>query len=121
MGATCTKKVLLIEDDEDIRNAMRQVLELEGYVVVPAGNGREGLVALAQHGEPCVILLDLMMPVMNGWEFLAERAHQPQGANVPVVIVSAAGERARKTPAVAHLGKPVNLTRLLDLVEQYCQ
>src|SRR5262249_61527368 len=107
MGATCTKKVLLIEDDEDIRNAMRQVLELEGYVVVPAGNGREGLVALAQHGEPCVILLDLMMPVMNGWEFLAEREHQPQGANGAVRIVTAGGARARKTPTEAHPGQRV--------------
>src|SRR5207245_1955458 len=113
------KSILVIEDDEDIRESLQQVLEMEGYDVVPAGNGREGRAARSQ-AEPCVILLDLMMPVMNGWEFLQARREQALAANVPVIIVSAAGARATATPAAAHFHKPIDLDRLLDAVHHYC-
>jgi CheY-like chemotaxis protein len=111
--------VLLIEDDVDIRDSLQQVLEMEGYRVTPAGNGKEGLDALALGPAPCVVLLDLMMPVMNGWEFLQAKRDTPQ-AGIPVVVVSAAGERTQAAGAAAFLKKPVDLAVLLDLVRHHC-
>src|SRR5262245_58040872 len=112
-------RVLIIEDDEDIRESLQEVLEAEGFVVVPAGNGREGLDALSQ-SEPCVIVLDLMMPVMNGWEFLEARRTQSLATEVPVIVVSAAGARAAATPADLHIRKPVDIGRRLAAVRYYC-
>lgn len=82
-------KILIVDDDEDLRQLMSEVLELEGYEVVTAANGKEALARLS-HFEPDVILLDLRMPVMSGPEmYRALRAH-PEWRYIPVVVVSAA-------------------------------
>jgi two-component system chemotaxis response regulator CheY len=113
--------VMIVEDDSDIRESLESALEIEGYHSVTAQNGLEA-VNLLEHGtRPCLILLDLMMPVMDGWEFLDRRAHEePEISNIPVVVVSAAGERMQTPMAQSHLKKPVDLDRLIEIVDKYC-
>jgi CheY-like chemotaxis protein len=112
-------KVLVIDDDADIRESLREALEDAGYDVTTACNGREGLERLAQIGNPCVILLDLMMPVMSGPEFLQVLIEDKNHA--PVVVVSAYGEIADPATGISDfIPKPVRLDRLLDAVSRYC-
>jgi CheY-like chemotaxis protein len=113
--------VLVVEDNDDVREMMAVTLELEGHHVCTAVNGRDALDKL-HHGEkPCVILLDLMMPVMNGWEFRRELELDPVLRHVPVVVVSAAtGEMAGRAQAAAHLPKPLDMDELLELVGTLC-
>lgn len=116
-----SRKILIIEDDHDIRETYRQLLELEGYEVVTASNGKEGLELLKRMGRPSLILLDLMMPVMNGWEFLAAQKGDQALANIPVVVVTAAGkDKEKSVEAAGYIKKPVELQSLLDTVKQYC-
>ena len=82
-------RILVVEDDADIRETLREVLTDHGYVVTTACNGREALDALDQITEPSAILLDLMMPVMTGPEFLEELDHRNPPSHSPIVIVSA--------------------------------
>ncbi len=117
---TCNK-ILLVEDDVDIRTTLKEVLELEGYDVVPAGNGKEAFDALTQMKEhPCVILLDLMMPIMNGWEFLEAQQSTQNLAAIPVVVVSAAGDKARSAKAHGFIKKPIEVDGLLRMIKKYC-
>lgn len=113
--------VLVVEDNDDVREMMAVTLELEGHQVATAINGRDALDKL-HHGErPCVILLDLMMPVMNGWEFRRALELDPVLRDVPVVVVSAAtGEMASRAQAAAHLPKPLDMDRLLEIVGALC-
>jgi CheY-like chemotaxis protein len=116
--------VLVVDDDAAIREALEAVLEDEGYVVRGAANGREAL-ALLRTGvrPPAVILLDLMMPVMSGWDFRAEQQGDPALASIPVVVLSADRDVATKAAALqvpGYLAKPVNLDVLLDVVREYC-
>ena len=86
------KRILLVEDDADIRLQVVLALELEGYEVVQASNGKEALALLrssSPEGLPCCIILDLMMPVMDGWEFRRRQREDPALASVPVVVLSA--------------------------------
>lgn len=115
--------ILVVEDNDDVREMMAVTLELEGHEVATAVNGRDALNKLHSGEKPCLILLDLMMPVMNGWEFrrALERDPDPTLRNVPVVVVSAATrEMAKNTEAVAYLPKPLDMDRLLDVVCDYC-
>lgn len=114
------KSILIVEDEKDIRDTLQQVLEIEGYHVVTAANGREGLERLTKLPQPCLILLDLMMPVMNGWEFLKAHRENDIFATIPVVIVSAVGEAGQPTMASGFIKKPVNLDALLKFVHYYC-
>jgi CheY-like chemotaxis protein len=111
--------ILIIEDDADIRESLQQVLELEGYTVYTAGNGKEGLALLQRIERPSLILLDLMMPIMNGWEFLEAQRADAQVADVPVVIVSAANDVSKISRAAEIVKKPVDLDQLLDLIARY--
>jgi CheY-like chemotaxis protein len=110
---------MVVEDDPDIRECVRLILEGQGFSVVTAGNGAEAEVALARMDEPCVVLLDLMMPVMNGWEFLErlERAGRLDG--IRVVAVSAAPVQL-PTGLVEFMPKPVGVEQLIATVRQYC-
>ena len=116
----CCNAVLVIEDEKDIRETLQQVIELEGYEVFTAANGKEGLKALAERQRPGLILLDMMMPIMNGWEFMTAQKLDEKVSEIPVVIISAAGERAKNTHAVGFVKKPVELDYLLQVVGQYC-
>ena len=115
--------ILLVEDDEDLREALRDLLEDEGFEVWTAGNGREALECLRLRGGPCVIFLDLMMPIMNGWEFYAEKARDPGLRTVPVVVCTAdaqAEKKARDLGADACLPKPIEAHDLLRVANAFC-
>ena len=113
---------MVVDDDPDIRDSLREVLEDEGYEVATVGNGREALDYLKQASpRPCVILLDLMMPVMDGWQFRRQQVLDAELADIPVIVVSAAGkERIAGIDADGYLSKPVDLEQLLAQVNQYC-
>jgi CheY-like chemotaxis protein len=116
--------VLVIDDDEGIREVLRDILEAEGYRVATAANGREALTRLRGEGDcPCIILLDLMMPVMDGWAFRGEQTQEPSLAGIPVVVLSAESSPSTQTRTLAatgHLTKPVRLEELLHTVRSLC-
>jgi CheY-like chemotaxis protein len=113
--------VLIVEDDADLREMMAQLLQLEGYPTRIVSNGREALEYLEHVETPDVILLDLMMPVMDGWEFRRRQMSDPVLAGVPVVVLSALDpSRAQDLAGAAFLKKPLDFDRLLELVRQFC-
>ena len=117
------QQVLIVDDDFEIRETLGQILEDEGYAVAGAANGMEALSFLRADNHPCVILLDLMMPVMNGWQFATEQKRDPGLAKIPVVVISAVGDaeqKARTLGAVEVLRKPIDLDQLLATVGRYC-
>ena len=119
MHPSDSHSVLVIDDDVDIRESLKDALEDAGYQVATAANGREGLDQLEQAERPCVILLDLMMPVMSGPEFLMalREAQNP----VPVIVVSAYGELADPDTGIAcFIAKPVRLDTLLKAIRRHC-
>lgn len=119
-----TKTILVVEDDADIREAISQILEFEGYHVACVANGQEALDYLRHENKPGLILLDLMMPVMDGWQFRAEQQKDSQFSDIPVIIVSADGRVYQKATAIGaagYLKKPVELEILLDAVDKHCR
>ena len=114
--------VLIVEDDADLREMMAQLISLEGFQAHTVANGREALDYLHRAQHPELILLDLMMPVMDGWEFRREQRNDPAIADVPVVVLSALDpSRGADIGAIEFLKKPLDFDRLLALVRQYCQ
>jgi len=113
--------VMIVEDDPDIRECVQMVLEDEGFEVVTASNGAEAEEELAHIDQPCVLLLDLMMPVMSGWELLEhlQRAGRlADGDGIHVIVISAApGHLPRGANCMR---KPVKLDQLLAAVRRYC-
>jgi CheY-like chemotaxis protein len=131
MGSTPTTKncqcrcILVVEDEAEIRLSLKEALEWEGYRVISAANGREALERLLRMNDPnapCVILLDLMMPVMNGWEFAAALKADDVRADIPIVVVTAFPDEAQQKTVGEEevVSKPVDLDRLLVLVSRYC-
>jgi CheY-like chemotaxis protein len=129
--------IVVVDDEDDIREAVQIVLEAEGYRTSAAANGQEALELLRRSEHPpCLILLDLMMPVMDGWEFLKEIGEEPRLLSVPVAIMSAhpsirvAFENARRedrsTQLLLHgstlrlLPKPLNVVRLISVAHEIC-
>jgi CheY-like chemotaxis protein len=118
-----TKSIMIVEDDYDVRDALVQVLEYEGYQVASAANGQEAIDRLRDGASPSLILLDLMMPVMDGRQFRARQMEDPSLAAIPVIIISADGRVDQKAAAMgvaAYLKKPIEVDNLLDLIARYC-
>lgn len=118
-----TGRILIVEDDLDIRSILSQLLLFEGYEVEEAADGAEALALLRKSRPPALILLDLMMPVMDGWQLRAELQRDPKLASVPVVIVSAdvrAEQEASRLHAAGLLKKPLQIDPLLELVRRIC-
>jgi CheY-like chemotaxis protein len=115
------KHILVVDDDADIRDTLAQVLEDEGYQVSSASNGLEALERLRTSSTiPALILLDLMMPVMNGWQFNEERKKDGRLGGIPLVVVTAAGDardRAASIQAVRIIQKPIRLEDLLEVIQ----
>jgi len=114
------RDILVVDDDPAIRDVVVDILALSHYAVRTASNGAEALAAIRQR-QPAAILLDLMMPVMNGWEFLRRCRGEEPCAPVPVVIMSAArdaGSVADELGAQAFLPKPFELDDILSVVER---
>ena len=120
MTPTERRDVLIVDDDPDIRDAVGECLRYEGYDVHSATDGRDALDRLEYGLRPAVILLDLMMPVLNGFDVLEALKNRPEWKSIPVVIVSAnrGYEAEDLSGAVSILRKPVNVDRLLAAVEQ---
>lgn len=115
--------VLVVEDDKAIREATIELLALEGFKALGASNGREALDTLEGMADkpPCLILLDLMMPVMDGWDFLAvQRASAPL-AEIPVCVVTAVTDPVRAPDVKHRLGKPLDIDALINVVSTYCR
>ncbi len=114
--------IFIVEDDTDTREMLGRFLELEGFAVETAANGAQALRRLEAGVRANVILLDLMMPVMDGWQFRKEQIRRAQLAAIPVIVVSAVGrDRIEKIDADAYLSKPVDLEELLESVTRYCR
>ena len=114
------KTILIIEDEEEILYTLKDFLELEGYQVLTAMNGFEAIQLLEKSVMPNLILLDMKMPIMNGWEFaaafLAKYDH-----HCPIVITTAAGDaaqRAKDIQATDWISKPFDLDTLLEKIKQ---
>lgn len=115
------KSVLLVEDNDDWRELAAEVLTSEGYSVTQARNGREGLVRLASLArEPCLVLLDMMMPEMNGADFMRVLEQTHRLASLPVVVLSAHAEAPDVPGARQFCRKPVDLDVLLGVVRDFC-
>ena len=118
------KSILIVEDDADIRDALTQILEFEGYRVMGVSNGLEALEYLRGTKSPGLILLDLMMPVMDGWQFRSEQQKDEHLSGIPVIVVSADGRVYQKSAAIGaagYLKKPVELELLLETVQRHCK
>jgi CheY-like chemotaxis protein len=109
--------VLIVEDDTDTRDTLAELLNKDGREIVTAGDGQEAFERLSDVPRPCLILLDLAMPRMDGWEFLRRQSNDPSIANIPTIVLS-----GTVLPAGAkhQLAKPIDVERLLALVAQYC-
>jgi CheY-like chemotaxis protein len=117
--------VLLVEDDDDIREVIQDALERRGYLITAVEDGREALDHLeATPVKPSLILLDMTMPTMSGWEFLQEQAKHPSFAAIPVVVLSAVAnldKQAQSKQWAGILTKPVSLEKLLSTVARFCE
>lgn len=114
------KKILIVEDDEDIRDAFMSILEMEGFSMISAPNGKVALDLLSQAKElPGLIFLDVMMPVMDGIQFLTLKKENPKVAEIPVVVLTAGTQKNDWPHVVEYLKKPVDLGRLLEIATQF--
>ncbi len=112
--------VMVVEDDPDIRECVQMILEDEGYEVVTAANGAEAEAELARMEDPCILLLDLMMPVMSGWELLEHLERQGKlDDGITVIVVSAVLSDLPKGP-VKVMRKPVRAEQLIETIREYC-
>jgi CheY-like chemotaxis protein len=114
--------ILVVEDDEDAREAMVALLQMKGYRAVPAGNGREALDYLEEAPAPDLIILDLWMPVMDGWHFRSEQIKNPRLAHIPVIVVTARDTKedvikASRLGAIDFLVKPIKEDVLIRKVQ----
>ncbi|MBC7690274.1 MAG: response regulator [Methylotenera sp.] len=121
--STAPKKdsLLIVDDDAGIRDMLKLLFEVEDFFVHTAANGQEALELLAQIPPPCMILLDLMMPVMNGWEFLDAKKKLPKLASIPVVIVSAFNDETKSSDVVKFVKKPADVDLLIEMASSFAK
>ncbi len=117
--------VLVVDDDDELRESLSELLELEGFGVEGASNGREALAYLQAHlgAPPCVIVLDLMMPVMSGPELRAEQLRDDVLARIPVVVLTASSHPERQAEAlraVGYFSKPLRFEAFFDVLRSHC-
>jgi CheY-like chemotaxis protein len=117
-------RILLVEDDYAIRETLADVLEGEGFQVSCASNGAEAMDRLAAERVPALIVLDLMMPVMDGWAFRTAQQRDPLLAQIPVVVLSAGHDREDRAVSAlevdAFLPKPFDLERFVETIHRLC-
>lgn len=114
------KTVMVIEDDTDIRTSLKEILELQGYDVLTAENGLDALSVLKGSAKPNLILLDMKMPIMDGWEF-AEKFHKTYDNSTPIVVVTAAADaeqRAKDIHATGWISKPFEMGEMLKKIKE---
>lgn len=114
--------VLLVDDDAAVRRTIARYLAFEGFAVVEANNGQEALTYLRNGGEASVIVLDLRMPVMDGWAFRREQRLDPSIERIPVVVLSGAdADRFPELDAAAAFEKPVKMAQVAGAVRRLCE
>lgn len=113
--------ILVVEDDEDIRASVMDLLETEGYLTYGASNGKEALELLQDLPKPCLVFLDMMMPIMNGREFLNRFMNDAYLAPIPVVVVSAIADTIDTQGAADVVKKPIDIDVILDIAQRFCQ
>ncbi len=115
----CDGGILIVDDEPEFVASLLELLEDEGYHVRTAGNGKEALEELGRGCQPCLVILDLRMPVMSGSEVYAAMQRRPDLASIPVLVSSSLD--ASQAPAGAlFMRKPINPDRVLDVIRQYC-
>ena len=122
MKANGARIVLLVEDDADLREVMAEALALRNIATAVAGNGAEAIGYLRNSPPPALILLDLMMPVMDGFQFRREQQAVPAWCEIPVVVLSADRELQVKIGPLAvagYLRKPVDFADLVAVIQRY--
>ena len=113
--------IFVVDDDESIRESLCEIFEDEGHRALGLANGAAALEALERGLRPCLILLDLMMPIMDGWDFRERQLSHPEFASIPVVVITAAGNvDTTGLKANRVLAKPLKLEHVLHEVEQHC-
>jgi CheY-like chemotaxis protein len=113
--------VIIVEDEEEARTFLAYILELEGFSVAGFANGREALDYLQDSRQPCVIIADILMPVMNGFEFRAALLREPRFAGIPLIVVTALEpSAAAEMSAVRMFRKPIDVEGLLATIREYC-
>lgn len=113
--------ILVVDDEPSLVEAMRSVLEDEGYPVATAGDGLTALRAMHDGLRPCLCILDLMMPAMSGWELRAAMLADPRLKEIPVAIVSAFARREMaELEATAVIQKPFELSQIVELANRHC-
>jgi CheY-like chemotaxis protein len=121
--ATAGKNVLVIDDDHDIRDLVVFYLNTNGYQATGASNGEEAIAHLQAAAHTDLIILDLMMPIMDAWEFRNMQQQDPAIGQIPVVLISATDEVSYEVEPLAAAGfirKPIDFNHLLATVEQHC-
>jgi CheY-like chemotaxis protein len=113
------QSIVVVDDDLPALDALTELLETDGYQVRQADNGQEALEAMKSSEPPALILLDLSMPVMDGWEFMRRQRLEPSIAHIPVVVITSLVS-AVPAEAKALISKPINVNRLMLLVQKYC-
>ena len=114
--------ILVVDDNDDLRDGFSQLFRAEGYIVETARDGRDALLKL-RYVHPCVILLDLMMPDMSGYDFRKAQIADPDLKDIPVIVHSAVWDvhvAAKQIGAIAYMEKPVVFDRLMALIRQHC-
>ena len=116
------KLVLVVDDDSSVRRSTSRLLKTHGFSVMQAENGQRALDALKQmRSFPCLVVLDMAMPVMDGLGFLKLRAQDPLLRDIPVVVVSGSPQSGEPLDGIsAYLCKPLNVDRLINLIHQHC-
>jgi CheY-like chemotaxis protein len=112
-------RILIVDDEQDIRESLEEFFQDEGYEVATAANGADALKRLSQQELPCAVILDLLMPVLNGIELYAKMQSDPRLAKIPVIISTS--DPSRAPSGVLVMKKPLNLSRLLGTVRQYSE
>jgi CheY-like chemotaxis protein len=111
--------LLIVEDEEDLREMLRDALERRGFHVVTAANGQEALAVIPQIEHLCLVLLDLFMPEMNGWDFFDAMKARKELEQIPVIITTSAPNRA-PVGATRVMQKPLSLDRVISAVQEFC-
>ena len=122
-GSATSHRVLIVDDNGGTRDSLILLLREEHFDVDGVENGREALRVLREGYDACLIVLDLMMPVMDGWAFRVEQRQDPRIADIPVIILTASlnpAQEAARLGAVAGLQKPLGVLKLVDMVGEYC-
>lgn len=115
--------ILVVDDDADLRDALQQILRDEGYLVASVGSGHQALQVLRSGARPCVILLDIRMPGMDGLDFRREQLRDPALERIPVVFFSADSSEEKEARSLGvnfYLKKPVDLLQILEVVSHHC-